>query len=153
MNATSVVEDVTITSQSTYTLTVGYSAPVYEGLTSLAVKINSGLGWDLAKSIDVDNQAITYSLSGLPEGLSFDANNFVVGRTTLAMVENSPYTLELQSIDEYDTTNTQITLKIIDPDDVVIITDTESGAASLNMWLLSGLALIGLGGFRRRQFN
>ena len=141
------------TSQSTYTLTVGYSAPVYEGLTSLAVKINSGLSWDLAKSTDIDNQAITYSLSGLPEGLSFDGNNFVVGRTTQAMVANSPYTLELQSIDEYDTTNTQITLKIIDPDDVVIITDTESGAASLNIWLLSGLALIGLGGFRRRKLN
>ena len=89
----------------------------------------------------------------MPEGLSFDGNNFVVGRTTQAMVANSPYTLELQSIDEYDTTNTQITLKIIDPDDVVIITDTESGAASLNIWLLSGLALIGLGGFRRRKLN
>ena len=139
------------TSQSTYTLTVGYSAPVYEGLTRLAVNINSGLEWDLAKSTDVDNQTITYSLSGLPEGLSFDENNFVMGRTTQAMVANSPYTLELQSTDIYDTTHTQIILKIIDPDDVVIITDTESGAACINVWLLSGLALIGLGGFRRRE--
>ena len=140
-------------SQSTFTMTVGYSAPVYEGLTSLAVNINSGLGWDLAKSSDADNQTIDYTLSGLPAGLSFNENNVVVGLTTMDMVANSPYTLELQSKDVFDTTITQLTLKIIDPDDVVIITDTESGAASLNAWLLSGLALIGLGGFRRRKLN
>ena len=139
-----------VTRQSSFTLTVGYSTPVYEGLTKLAVNINSGLEWDLAKSTDADDQPITYALSGLPAGLVFTAENTVKGRTTLDMVANSPYTLTLQSIDEFDTTNTEITLKIVDPDDVVIITDDESGAASLNAWFLMGLSLIGLGGFRRR---
>ena len=136
--------------QSSFTLTVGYSTPVYEGLTKLAVNINSGLEWDLAKSTDADDQPITYALSGLPAGLVFTAENTVKGRTTLDMVANSPYTLTLQSIDEFDTTNTEITLKIVDPDDVVIITDDESGAASLDVWFLMGLSLLGLGGFRRR---
>ena len=139
-----------VTRQSSFTLTVGYSTPVYEGLTKLAVNINSGLEWDLAKSTDADDQDITYALSGLPAGLVFTAENTVKGRTTLDMVANSPYTLTLQSIDEFDTTNTEITLKIVDPDDVVIITDDESGAASLDVWFLMGLSLIGLGGFRRR---
>ena len=140
-----------VVARSSFTMTVGYSAPVYEGLTSLAVNVNNGLQWNLAKSTDVDNQTITYSLSGLPAGLTFNENNFVTGRTTLAMVANSPYSLELKSKDLYDETTTQITLKIVDPNDVVVITDTESGAASLNPWLLMGLTLVGLGGFRRRQ--
>ena len=140
-----------IVSQSSFTLTVGYSTPVYEGLTKLAVNINSGLEWDLAKSTDADDHEISYALSGLPAGLEFTAQNTVKGRTTLDMVANSPYTLTLQSIDLYDTTDTEITLKIVDPDDVVIITDDESGAAGVNVWFLMGLSMIGLSGFRRRS--
>ncbi|MEH6347072.1 MAG: choice-of-anchor Q domain-containing protein [Bermanella sp.] len=140
-----------VTRQSSFTLTVGYSTPVYSGLTKLAVNINSGLEWDLAKSTDADDHDISYALSGLPAGLEFTAENTVKGRTTIDMVANSPYTLTLQSIDLYDTTNTEITLKIVDPDDVIIITDDESGAASVNVWFLMGLSMIGLSGFRRRS--
>jgi YD repeat-containing protein len=86
------------------TLTVTDNAPAWQTLANQTMAVNTAVNITLPVAVDPDGHGVTYSLTGLPGGLSFDpASRQITGTLTTA----GSFTVTGKATDTYGVATTQ----------------------------------------------
>ena len=80
---------------------LGNNLPTFTGLENYETEVDEQVSWDVDKATDMDDDVLTYSVTGLPNGLSFNENlGSVVGKITAAAYQTSAsYTITITAHD------------------------------------------------------
>lgn len=152
---------------------IGNTLPVFEGPTDVTLDVSEALSIDIDLAIDADGDSLTYSVSGLPEGITFDENLNTISGSISETVYNAAtsYDITITANDGFGETQIVLTVNLTDttglfdededpsdpsdPSDPDNENDTteedEEESTTIGSLHYAWLSLIGLLLFRRRR--
>ncbi len=128
---------------------IGNSLPAFSGLTNVTLDVSDELNVNVDLATDADGDSITYTVSGLPNGITFDENlNTISGSISKAVFTASKtYDITVTANDGYGVTQTTFTVTLTDNNGIYTSKKSSSSGALNHLWL----GLLGLVLFKRRR--
>lgn len=128
---------------------IGNSLPVFNGLTNVTLDVSDELSVDVDLATDADGDSLTYSVSGLPAGITFDESlNTISGSISKATFNASQtYDITVTANDGYGETEAKFTVTLTDTNGIYSENKSSGSGAFSYLWL----SLLGLMFARRRK--